>query len=215
FDIARGVRTRFTVDRGDDRVPVWSHDGSRIAFSSSPDGRNLGLYQKDSGGAGAVEPLLSVQGLDAFAESWSPDGRYLLYATLQNANVETSDIWVLPLFGDRKPYPFAKTPFQEFRSQFSPDGRWVAYVSNESGRLEVYVAPFPPTGAKTLVSNAGGTDPRWHPDGKELYYRTDSNKLMAAAVKASGDRFEVAGVQPLFDLRPPPLDPAVYDVSRD
>jgi Tol biopolymer transport system component len=108
---------------------------------------------------------------------------------------------VLPLTGERKPIPFLKTPFNEFGAKFSPDGRWVAYRSNESGRAEIYVAPYPGPGGKRQISTAGGTAPRWRGDGAEIFYLAPGNKLMVAAVNGKGSSFEVGAVRPLFDTR--------------
>jgi hypothetical protein len=144
--------------------------------------------------------------------SWSPDGRFILYAPV---NPETGlDVFVLPLFGDRKPYPFLKTQFTEFAAQFSPDGRWVAYDSNESGKLEVYVAPFPGPGGKWRVSTGGGFRHRWTRGGSELVYIALDNTLMAAAVNGKGSSFEVGGVKPLFRPRIAPGRDQ-YDVTAD
>jgi hypothetical protein len=106
----------------------------------------------------------------------------------------------LPLFGDRKPLPFLQMPYNEAYGQFSPDGRWVAYLSNESGRDEVYVAPFPRPAGKWQVSTTGGVAPRWRRDGKEIFYVAPDNKLMAAAVSGQASAFEVGAVQPLFEI---------------
>src|SRR5206468_6690855 len=112
--------------------------------------------------------------------SWSRDGRFLLYGRALN------DLLVLPLTGDRRPFPFLQTPFNEGTGQFSPDGRWVAYVSDESRRTDVYIAPFPEPAGKWLVSTGGGTHPRWRADGLEVFYVALDNKLMAAEVRARG-----------------------------
>jgi Tol biopolymer transport system component len=166
------------------------------------------MYQKASNGTGDEEVLLEDE-FDKNPTAWSPDGRFILYIRRS----PNPNIWVLPLAGDRKPFPFRETPSSEWPTAFSPDGRWVVYFSNESGRTEVYVSPFPGPGEKTLISTAGGIDPRWRQDGKEILYLND-NKLMAAAVSADRDRFEVGDVKPLFDL--PKVGPrAAYDVSPD
>ena len=125
-----------------------------------------------------------------------------------------NDLWVLPLFGDRKPFPYLQTRFNENGGQFSPDGRWIAYQSNESGRNEVYVAAFPGAGGKRQISTDGGDGPRWRRDGKELFYLAPNNTLMAAAVNGQGASFEVASVTPLFETRRGSGD-FPYDVSAD
>ena len=171
LDLERdGLPTRFTFDAAADVVPVWSPDGSRVAFSSSRQG-NLDLYQKASSGAGAEELLLADDG-NSIPTSWSPDGRFLLYSRVGLQ----SDIWVLPLFGDRKPFPFVQMPANQGNARFSPDGRWIVYTSIESGRTEVYVAPFSSSGGapagKRQISTGGGTQPNWRQDGREIVYLT-------------------------------------------
>jgi dipeptidyl aminopeptidase/acylaminoacyl peptidase len=107
--------------------------------------------------------------------SWSPDGQTLAF---HDANAKTdNDIWMLPL-SDRKPQPYLQTPFNEGNPRFSPEGRWIAYVSDESGRTEVYVQPYPGPGGKWQVSKDGGTEPVWNRNGRELFYRS-GNKMMA------------------------------------
>jgi dipeptidyl aminopeptidase/acylaminoacyl peptidase len=110
-------------------------------------------------------------------------------------------LWVLPLSGDRKPIPFLKTQFNESDAQFSPDSRWVAYESDESGKYEVYVSPFPGSGGKWQISTAGGIYPRWRRDGAEILYLTSDNKLMAAAVSGKGSSFEAGAIKLLFQTR--------------
>ena len=132
-------------------------------------------------------------------EDWSSDGRFLLY--FQNDPKTGYDLWVLPLFGERKPFPFVNTSFIERNGQFSPDGRWVAYESNESGRNEIYVQAFPGPGGKWQVSTGGGIEPRWRRDGKELFYIALDGKLMAAPIQAAGQALEAGAPISLFQTR--------------
>jgi Tol biopolymer transport system component len=143
---------------------------------------------------------------------WSPDGRYLAFTTSQSAS---TDVWVLPASGDRKPQPFVASPFDETNGQFSPDGRWMAYQSGESGRAEVYVAPFPEPGGKWQVSIAGGRFPRWRRDGGEIFYLSPENRMMTADVHSRGAGFEVGQVKTLFDTRTDTRTRYPYDVSAD
>ena len=141
FDVARRLGERFTYESGDDFGPNWSRPGGdRIFFSSLRKGR-IDLYEKPSSGSGS-ETVLLEDDLGKFNASASADGRFLVYVA-GGGIIGRSDIWVLPLSGEKKPAPFVETRFRESQGQFSPDGRWVAFMSNKSGRPEVYVTPFP------------------------------------------------------------------------
>ena len=201
LDLARGTMTRFTFDAAADACPLWSADGSRIFFSSNRDGGKFSLYQKISSGAGSDELLLKTES-NSFSDDWfsGKAGEFLLYET--DTPETRFDLWVLPLAGERKPYPFIQTEFNETHSQFSPDGRFVAYVSDESGRAEVYVQNFPASGGKWQISTGGGDQPQWRRDGRELFYISPDRKLMAVPVTA-GDSFEPGSPVELFATRIP------------
>jgi Tol biopolymer transport system component len=196
-DLTRGAEQRFTTDASFNRGPIWSPQGDRIVFISSRGGALGDLYQKASSGTGQDELLLAT-GPDKVPTQWSRDGRFIVYMTaLRN---EPRDIWVLPMEGgaERKPGPQAATlflhsEFNEFHGQLSPDSRWMAYASDESGQPEVYVRPFPAAEGKWKISLAGGQQPRWRGDGKELFFVGEDEKMMAVAVKA------VAGPKPSFE----------------
>jgi eukaryotic-like serine/threonine-protein kinase len=193
-----GVRaTRLTFDAASDVYPVWSADGTRIVFDSNRKGFR-DLYQKFANGAGSDELLLESK-QDKTAMSYSPDGRFLLYRTQDPKT--GSDLWVLPLEGNRKPFAFLNTPFDERSGVFSPDGKWIAYQSNESGRIEIYVRPFPGPGGQWQISTAGGIQPRWSHDGKELYYIAPDEKLMAAAIAVKAVALEPGVPVALFQTR--------------
>ncbi|MGH9257652.1 MAG: protein kinase domain-containing protein [Vicinamibacterales bacterium] len=215
IDVLRGGATRFTFDPASDVYGVWSPDGTRIAFMSNRKGI-YDLFLKSASGAGAEELLLASP-FTKLPTDWSVDGRFLLY---QNGDPKTGwDLTALPMMGDRKPILVVSTPFEERGGQFSPDGRWVAYQSNESGRFEIYVQPFPGPGGKWQASIAGGVHPRWRPDGKELFFLAPDAKLMAVAVRASDSTFEAGSAAALFQTRTvtggsADLTPQ-YAVSRD
>jgi Tol biopolymer transport system component len=195
-DLAHSTLLRLTFGSSNQTHPVWSPDGGRIVFASDRSGAS-NLYQKSSSGAGSEELLLGSD-TSKYVTDWSPDGRFIAY---EKQDPRTGlDLWLLPLFGDRKPIPFLQTEFNEGQGQFSPDGRWMAYVSDESGRREVYVQTFPASGGKWQISDSGGTYPRWRRDGKELFYIASDLKLMAVAVQT--DSTLLAGrPQALFEPR--------------
>jgi Tol biopolymer transport system component len=194
LDLARGSNTRLTFEGGGGN-PVWSPDGRQIVYS--PNGGNSpDLYLKPASGAGQGEKLFHSEEVKT-SQNWSPDGRYLLY--LQRSKAGKTDIWVLPIMGDHKPFPYLESAFNKAQAQFSPDGHWVVYTSNESGTREVYVQPFPmPSGGKWPVSNGGGSQPRWSRDGKELFYFTPGETLMAVDVKATAGTVQLGIPKALF-----------------
>jgi eukaryotic-like serine/threonine-protein kinase len=201
-DLARGVNSRFTLGPGNNNRPVWSPDGATIVFGSDRGGP-FDLYEKAAKGAGE-EKLLLKSGEPKSAAGWSKDGKYITYGS--RATKTLGDLWALPTFGDKKPIPIAVTPFNEQNPVLSPDGRYVAYVSNESGRDEIYVQTFPEPGGKWQVSNGGGGDPSWRGDGKELFYRSPDQKLMAVEIRGGAD-FQAGVPQALFPIRIRPGNP--------
>jgi Tol biopolymer transport system component len=185
-----------------------------VAFSSQRKGFP-DVYGKSSGG-GNIEDVLLAESGSEYPLSWSRDGRFLLYAfNGRGSSPRNLDLWVLPLFGDRKPFAFMQTSFSESVAAFSPDNRWVAYASDESGRNEVYVAPFPGPGGKWQVSTAGGNWPRWRRDGREIFYMAPDNRLMVATVDGQGSGFQISAVQALFETRARINQRAMYDVTPD
>jgi serine/threonine protein kinase/dipeptidyl aminopeptidase/acylaminoacyl peptidase len=211
IDVARGAHSRLSFDSGDDVYPIWSPDSSRVAWRANRDGA-WQLYQRLASGLGPEELLLKSD--VAFApSSWSPDDRYIIYH--QGLPKTKNDLWLLPLAGDRKPLLFLQTPFMEHQGKFSPDGAYVAYVSNDQGRIEVNVQPFPASGGKWQISTNGGNHPHWRGDGKELYFVSLDDKLMAAEVR-SGSRFEAGAPKALCDLAPlAPYRGAGFSVTPD
>lgn len=209
IDVATGKPTRLTFDLGQDLFPVWSPDGSRIVFASDRQGaRNL--YVKTASGAGE-EQLLLKTGENTYPSDWSADGRHLLY--IVNHASTRVDLWVLPLFGDQKPYPLLNSGANERGARFSPDGKWIAYVSDASGTNQVYVQAFPASGGKWQVSTDGGYYLSWRQDGKELFYVSSDRKMMAVDVKVTGGNFETGTPKPLFDLRIPSFGSASAQFS--
>lgn len=197
LDVTRGTSSRFTFDPGVDVYPAFSPDGAQVAFASNRGGVH-GLYAKPSSGVGAEQLLLKVPGVnDVAAASWSPDGRLLLYTT--QTGDRSWDTWALPLTGDRKPYPILDQKYAEMRPRLSPDGHWMLYTSDETGRFEVYVQTFPPSGGKWQVSVNGATVGHWRADGKEIVFEGLDRKVMAVDVKL-GTTFEAGIPHTLFEV---------------
>ena len=199
FDLARGTDARFTFDPANDIFPFWSPDGSRIVWSSNREGIP-NLYQKAASGAGQDEALWKSAHAK-HALDWSADGRFILYRELHPQT--NGDLWILPLEGERKPWPWLNTPFNELTGKFSPDGKWVAYSSNETGRNEIYLQAFVPgaaaAGGKWQISRNGGHTPQWRRDGRELYFLSGDDKLMAVEVTL-GAEVKAGTPQELFAL---------------
>jgi Tol biopolymer transport system component len=210
LNVSRGTSTRLTFDPAEDDFPVWSPDSKSIVFASTRGGHS-DLYVKASDGSGDDHLLLKTDEYKA-PDSWSRDGRYLLYTI--DSSKTGRDLWVLPLEGPKgdpgKPFPFLRTEFNEGAGDFSPDRggapRWIAYMSNESGDFEVYVRPLSPnsgggssaSGGKWMVSRGGGQHPHWRADGKQLFYIGPTGTVMAVDV-ISDNAFQAGVPKRLFD----------------
>jgi eukaryotic-like serine/threonine-protein kinase len=200
YDLARDVKTALTFGAGSgqgNNYPVWSPDGRWIIYSSYRNG-SYGLYKKASDGSGTEELILESVNRIRFPTDWSPDGKFVTY--IEGA-LGGWAIWMLPLEGEREPYLFHASQFSEREAAFSADGKWVAYCSNESGDYKVYVVPFPGPGGKWQVSPEGGCGPRWRRDGKEIFYLSTDNKMMATQVKSSSSSLEIGSTHMLFATR--------------
>jgi Tol biopolymer transport system component len=195
YDIARDSASRFTFLMGQTVTPVWSPNGSKIAYGIGPIGLiTVDIFQKPANG-GQEELLLHSGQVRLF--DWSPDGKTLAFTPSVSVGKTKADLLLLPMEGDHKPAPYLQTAALEYNAQFSPDGRWMSYTSDESGKEQVNVSPIPPTGEKHQVSTAGGSRARWRRDGKELFYISADRKLMAVSVKTSPS-FQAGAPQELF-----------------
>jgi len=209
LDAASGATTRFTSDPGWDAFPTWSPDGSRIVFTSNRSGV-YDLYRKSSSGVGNEE-LLYQSSEGKGPNSWSPDGRFLIYYSLG----QPTHLRLLAVDGpaDRKPTPLVDPQFSSVTGRFSPDGRWIAYSSNESGKNEISVRPFDAAtgsaGNPVIVTRGGGGTPLWRGDGKELFYISPDGTATAVDVSA-GATFQTGAPKPLFKV---PAGLLFWDVS--
>ena len=198
IDLARGTKSRLTFHPQSDGDPIWSPDGKRIVFTSNRtnDG-HIHLYETAANATGDDQLLLQSDS-DDIPVSWSHDGKSILFMRFLN-NVPSS-VWLLSL-ADRQAKPLLQSPaFEQGAAVFSPNGRFIAYNSNESGRFEVYVQTFPPSGQKWVISNGGGGLPVWRGDGKELFYLTEDGKVMSAEMKTDST-FESVVTKPLFQAQ--------------
>ena len=227
YDLARGVRTRLTF-QGNVVTPVWSPDGTRVAFGERRGNGAMDLYIKDASGVGNEEPLVTddpahstdQSGGRSFGDKaiadWSPDGRYILYTATPGSLANS--IWMVPLAGDHKPQLFIQAGPEAYLTGgwFSPDGKWVAYTSRETGRAEVYVTNFPQPRGKWQISTAGGNQPRWGRDGKALYYMGIDRTVMEASVTLRGDAVDIGTVRPYLKTNAITLRfGGAYDLAPD
>ncbi len=209
-----GVGTRLTFSPGGQGFSVWSPSGKNIAYGCQPGG-NLSICLKAADGSGAAKTLLKL-GPDVVAASaidWSPDGRYLSINEEQRRN-ERWGAWILPLDGKGKLNRPAPVNADQYDGDFSPGGHWFSYFSYETGRPEVFVVPFPPTGGKYQISQNGGWMVRWAA-GDKLFFLTMGNRLMEADLKVTGNSLQVQSITPLFQLSLPMTNAPLYDVTPD
>jgi eukaryotic-like serine/threonine-protein kinase len=194
LDAARGTSSRLTFDEPRNIRPVFSPDGSQVAFACG----GTGLCRKQANGTGVEEKLLAATN-SGLPGDWSPDGKLLIFTA--SGSDSAFDLFALPVSGERKPYSVLHTKANEQNARFSPDGKWIAYESDENGTTQVYVQPFPPgsgNGGKWQVSVDGGLGATWRRDGKELFYLSGT-KLMAVEITTSAGSFHAGVPKILFD----------------
>lgn len=192
YEWGRDTMSRLTLDPGTNRYPLWTPDGRRIAFASGRAG-SVNLYWQRADGTGEVQRLTESKNQQTPA-SWHPSGKLLAFT--ESRPQSGDDMMILPMDGDEasgwkpgKPYVFLASSFSDRWPRFSPDGRWIAYASNDTGRSEVYVRPFPGPGGKWQISTGGGNFPLWSQNKNELFYRTDDQRIMVSPYTVEGDSF--------------------------
>jgi Tol biopolymer transport system component len=210
IDSATGAQRKLTFTTKNEFFPLWSSDGKNVIYAAEGGGGLPDLFVKAASGAGDQQPVIAGRGAK-FPTDWSRDGKYVLY---HGSGATTG--WDVYLYStaDHTSKPLIQTPANEEQAQFSPDGRWVVYTSDETGNLEVYVRGFSANGGTWRVSAAGGSQPRWRQDGKELFYVAPDSRLMSVPIN-SGDVFEAGTPRALFEtslplsISPHPLQYAV------
>ena len=216
-DVERDAWSRFTFLPTSTWLPVWSPDGRQVIIQAGSPGN---LYRKEASGAGTELRVTQSANVQRPTD-WSRDGRLLLY---YESTADTQrDLWVLPVAPDGKPEvgvearPYLRTRFNEYHGRFSPERspRWVAYTSDESGRDEVYVQAFPEPRGKFQISTGGGSFPEWSPDGRELYYVSADDKLMAADLKLAADSVTPSKPRDLFAVTVGGGNTQPYTVAPD
>lgn len=222
YDLVRGGRMQITFSKYDNGSAAWLPQNDRILFAAKR--QHYSIYGVDARGA-EPEHLLLDTGSDSWPLAVSPDARFLLFGRGLTIGKAKSQIWVYPMSGEHQPFRLLAGDAREGEAQFSPDGHWVAYTSNESGRDEVYVVPFPASfnpgqarsaalQGKWQISIAGGHAPRWRRNGRELFYLASDNSVMAVPVSARNGKFALESARPLFQANPG-FYSVSYDVSPD
>jgi serine/threonine-protein kinase len=214
YDTARDTLTRATFEGTGNDAPMWSPDGTRIAVRSNREGPPGGIFWQMADGSGGAERLTTPTQVADTPMSFSPDGQFLAF--FRTDPKTQRDIWVTSV-KDKRRTLFLGTPATEGAPHFSPDGRFLSYVSDESGRPEIYVQPFPGPGGKWQISTDGGIEPLWNPNGRELFYRS-GNRMMAVPVTMQ-PVFSAGRPTILFEgdylASPFPQTGTTYDVTRD
>jgi eukaryotic-like serine/threonine-protein kinase len=219
LDLARRTKTRITFGPQYSADAVWWPDGKSIVFSYGPSGSEESFYRQNADGTGSKEKLLETPGIRAIPFSVSPDGRYIAYMRNDRKSNTGWDIWALPMFpdkaGEQKPFSVVATNFADITPSFSPDGKWLAYANNETGRMEVYIQPFPSGAGRWQVSTAGGVTPNWRKDGKELFFFSTDQQVMAVDVNQEGASLHLGTPHALFKASTVTSPSGPYTVSAD
>lgn len=220
YDWERDTLTRATLESGDHWMPMWTPDARRIAFGWYPSGSAGNLYWRRADGGGEVQRLADSPN-PQMRGTWHPSGKFLVFGELSRNT--TMDLMLLPVDGDEtngwkpgKATPFLNTPAAEDWPAFSPDGRWIAYRSDESGRVQVYVRPFPGPGGQQQVSTDGGSFPVWSRVRKELLYATPDNRINVVSYAAEADSFAADKPRRWSDVQfsPRPTSRVIHGIER-
>jgi len=219
LDLIRKTKTRLTFGPQYSGYPIWWPDGKSIIFSHGPSSATDSIYRQNADGTGTMEKLLETPNIRDYPYSISPDGQYIAYMRSDPKSTTGLDIWALPMSpdksGEKKPFPVIATNFLDVTPAFSPDGKWLAYANNETGRMEIYIQPFPGGAGRWQVSTAGGSKPNWRKDGKELYFFSVDQQMMAVDVSQKGASLQLGTPHALFKATTVSGSSGAYTVSAD
>jgi eukaryotic-like serine/threonine-protein kinase len=214
LDLDRGNRTRITFDQTVKTNPTWTPDGKTIAYLARFAGQNAAVRSKPTNGTGAEQTVVEEKNNGVGRPQYSPDGKYMVYMRIKDGRALS--IIAKPLAGGEPitvlDSPGLQATLPGFR--VSPNGKWIAYVSDETGKYEVYLAPFPKGEGKWQVSNGNATAPAWRRDGKELYYLTVGGELFATDIGEQGNEAQIGTPKLLFRVNIAPMG-TLYDVAPD
>jgi len=215
YDLAHDLQSRLPLEPGVRTSLVWAPDGSQLAMASSSTG-NFNIYLRSINGSSEEMPLHASED-DERPQSWSPDGKYLVFDRRPTSRQGIPEIQVYPFDGAHKPYSLLNAAYANSEGHVSPDGRWIAFVTSQTGRSEVYVSNFPKLTGKWQISSTGGQTPRWRQDGKALFYATLDGILMGVEVTPGKGDLAVGASKPISQQKPVTLRGlyAIYDVSPD
>jgi serine/threonine protein kinase len=219
LDLVRGTKARLTFGPGAGRFPVWEPDGQALIFGVTKNSQQH-IFRKSLTGSGEPEVVLQTEGLVEAPGSICHDGRYLVYQRGKpRGEADTKDgVWILPLSGDRKPFPLVGGlggPFDAFDPRISPDCKWVAYLSEEPGQPQIYITSFPDGKRRYQATTAGGSNPRWRADGKELFFMSPDLKLSVVSIEANGQELRLGSPRMLFAPHGIANRLSPYDVQGD
>jgi Tol biopolymer transport system component len=201
YDLNHGIASRFTGGLEDFSSGAWSPDGRILAYT--PGGGSSSLYLQPTNASSEPQKISTPESIP-WPLSWSPDGEMIVFTSQTSLGV---DLWIQPLNGDKKAYPFQQTPANEIEGSISPDGHWIAFISDESGKYELYVTSFPTPGVKRQISSDGADAPQWLNGGRELAYINAERKLILVNVKVKGQEFALGESHIVFGGKPLPSSP--------
>jgi len=213
-DLQRKTKSRITFDENGANRPIWSPDGKWIYYAGDWVATRK-IVRRAADGTGNAETILETPDVTVVPVSISDDGRYLAFNRVDPKSKTRNDAWAVPLEGERKPFALVATPFVDVVPAISPNGKWFAYMSDESGRFEIYIRPFPKGEGKWQVSNGGSFLPMWRRDNKELVFSTLDSQMMSVDISERGAGIQLGVPRPLFRFNAVPASDGPFTMTSD